>query len=151
MANHLPMASSIDEGLDRKVLTTLKRRFLQVNAQRLERARGGLGPRSRLLLDLLPLLFHCNHPMLPGYTSRLCPTGVAGYAPDRQDLSRVRKLARSFVYRHRPLPQPALPVPSLIGSCGTLGQAEGSGMDLWICAAPDVTAAGRTRRAQQAE
>lgn len=151
MVNHLPMASSIDEGLDRKVLTTLRRRFLQVNAQRLERARGGLGPRSRLLLDLLPLLFHCNHPMLPGYTSRLCPTGVAGYAPDRQDLSRVRKLARSFVYRHRPLPQPALQALFLIGSCGTLGQTESSDLDLWICHAPELTPAERQLLQQKAD
>lgn len=57
----------IDDGIDRKVLTQLRARFLKVNAGRLERALLGLSSRQQIVLRLLPLLFHVNHPLLPGY------------------------------------------------------------------------------------
>lgn len=126
-------ASSIDEGLDRKTLKTLKQRFLQVNAERLTRARLGLAPRHQQFIDLLPLLFHCNHPMLPGYVSHLAPAGVTDYRPDKRDIGRAQRLARSFTYRRQPNPQCEIQALFLMGSCGTVGQTERSDLDLWVC------------------
>src|SRR3990167_11003910 len=54
----------IDEGIDRKVLSQLRARFLKLNQGRLQRAMQALSTRQQLVLKLLPLLFHVNHPLL---------------------------------------------------------------------------------------
>lgn len=138
MSNAAEAASSIDEGVDRKTLKTLKKRFMQVNAERLERARLGLGVRQRQFIDLLPLLFHCNHPMLPGYVSHLAPSGVAEYTPDKRDIGRAQRLARSFTYRRQPSRQREIHALFLMGSCGTVGQTERSDLDIWVCHGPEL-------------
>lgn len=138
MPGSVEVASSIDEGVDRKTLKTLKKRFLQVNAERLERARLSLGPRPQQFLDLLPLLFHCNHAMLPGYVSHLSPCGVADYTPDKRDIGRAQRLARSFTYHRQPNTHRDIDAIFLMGSCGTIGQTERSDLDVWICHAPGL-------------
>src|SRR3546814_10476158 len=67
MTRHQEIRPVLEEGIDRKVLGALRARFLSVNAGRLERARLAMSPRQQLVLKLLPLLFHVNHPILPGY------------------------------------------------------------------------------------
>jgi len=46
----------IDDGIDRKVLARLRKRFLAINQGRLERATAALSSRQQLVLRLLPLL-----------------------------------------------------------------------------------------------
>jgi adenylate cyclase class 1 len=131
----------IDDGIDRKVLTQLRARFLTVNAGRLDRAMQGLSTRQQLVLKLLPLLFHVNHPLLPGYVSGLTPAGLSGYEPDDELLSEAQRLTRSFVYKPR-RGNPPMPIHGLflMGSLGTVAQAEQSDMDVWVCHAPNLSA-----------
>ncbi len=131
----------IDDGIDRKVLAQLRARFLTVNSGRLDRAMQGLSTRQQLVLKLLPLLFHVNHPLLPGYVSGLTPAGLSGYEPDDELLSEAQRLTRSFVYKPR-RGNPVLPIHGLflMGSLGTVAQAEQSDMDVWVCHAPDLSA-----------
>ncbi|BCG22148.1 adenylate cyclase [Pseudomonas tohonis] len=132
----------IDDGIDRKVLAQLRARFLKVNAGRLERAMQGLSTRQQLVLRLLPLLFHVNHPLLPGYVSGQTPAGLSNYEPDDEVLAEVQRLTRSFAYKAR-RGNPPMPIHGLflMGSLGTVAQAEQSDMDLWVCHAPDLSAA----------
>ncbi|MGE8499971.1 MAG: class I adenylate cyclase [Pseudomonas sp.] len=131
----------IDDGIDRKVLAQLRARFLKVNSGRLDRAMQALSTRQQLVLKLLPLLFHVNHPLLPGYVSGLTPAGLSGFEPDDDVLADAQRLTRSFSYKPRrgnvPLPIHGL---FLMGSLGTVAQAEQSDMDLWVCHAPDLSA-----------
>ena len=129
----------LDQGIDRKVLSTLRGRFLQINQGRLERAMEGLSSRQQTVLKLLPLFFHVNHPLLPGYVSGGTPAGVSGFEPDAELLAEAQRLTRSFTYkaRHGNPPQPIHGL-FLMGSLGTLAQAEQSDMDLWVCHAPDL-------------
>jgi adenylate cyclase class 1 len=129
----------LDEGIDRKVLATLRARFLHINQCRLERAMEGLSSRQQLVLTLLPLLFHVNHPLLPGYVSGATPAGVAGFEPDAEQVADAQRLARSFAYkaRHGNPPRPIHGL-FLMGSLGSLAQAEQSDMDLWVCHAPGL-------------
>ncbi|MEG0246685.1 MAG: class I adenylate cyclase [Pseudomonas sp.] len=129
----------LDEGIDRKVLATLRARFLQLNQGRLQRAMEGLSTRQQQVLTLLPLLFHVNHPLLPGYVSGSTPAGVAGFEPGAELVAEAQRLARSFAYkaRHGHAPCPIHGV-FLMGSLGSLAQAEQSDMDLWVCHAPDL-------------
>ncbi|WP_060478660.1 class I adenylate cyclase [Pseudomonas monteilii] len=134
----------LDEGIDRKVLATLRARFLHINQCRLERAMEGLSSRQQLVLTLLPLLFHVNHPLLPGYVSGATPAGVAGYEPHAEQIADAQRLARSFAYktRHGNPPRPIHGL-FLMGSLGSLAQAEQSDMDLWVCHAPGLDEAQR--------
>ena len=82
----------IDDGIDRKVLTQLRARFLQINQGRLQRAMEALSTRQQLVLKLLPLLLHVNHPLLPGYVSGATPAGLSNYEPDPQALAEAQRL-----------------------------------------------------------
>ncbi len=75
MTRTLEIRPDINEGIDRKVLGQLRARFLKVNDGRLGRAMQALSTRQQLVLKLLPLLFHVNHPLLPGYVSASTPAG----------------------------------------------------------------------------
>ena len=129
----------LDEGIDRKVLSQLRGRFLKLNEGRLSRAMEGLSSRQQLVLNLLPLFFHVNHPLLPGYVSGSTPAGLSNYEPDAQALAEAQRLTRSFSYKSRPgsVPRPIHGL-FLMGSLGTLAQADQSDMDLWVCHAPNL-------------
>lgn len=125
---------NLDEGIDRKVLSQLRARFLALNDGRLGRAMEGLSTRQQAVLTLLPLFFHVNHPLFPGYVSGSTPAGVSSYEPEAHALAEAQRLTRSFSYkpRHGNPPQPIHGL-FLMGSLGTLAQAEQSDMDVWVC------------------
>ncbi|WLH84671.1 class I adenylate cyclase [Pseudomonas sp. FP2338] len=129
----------LDEGIDRKVLAQLRARFMALNAGRMARAVEGLTPRQQSVLTLLPLFFHVNHPLLPGYVSGSTPAGLSNFEPDAQALTEAQRLTRSFSYkpRHGNPPQPIHGL-FLMGSLGTLAQADQSDMDVWVCHAADL-------------
>ncbi|WP_395600489.1 class I adenylate cyclase [Pseudomonas sp. B19125] len=129
----------LDEGIDRKVLAQLRARFMALNAGRMARAVEGLTPRQQSVLTLLPLFFHVNHPLLPGYVSSSTPAGLSNFEPDAQALTEAQRLTRSFSYkpRHGNPPRPIHGL-FLMGSLGTLAQADQSDMDVWVCHAADL-------------
>ena len=132
----------IDDGIDRKVMAQLRARFLKVNDGRLQRATQALSSRQQLVLKLLPLLFHVNHPLLPGYVSAATPAGLAGFEPSDEILAEAQRLTRSFAYKSRRSGSSKPPAPIhglfLMGSLGTVAQAEQSDMDLWVCHDPTL-------------
>ena len=86
----------LEQGIDRKELAKLRARFLKINQGRLARAMEGLSTRQQQVLTLLPLFFHVNHPLLPGYVSGTTPAGVSGFEPDDELLAEAQRLTRSF-------------------------------------------------------
>ncbi|HCH76789.1 MAG TPA: adenylate cyclase, partial [Pseudomonas sp.] len=90
---------------------------------------------------LLPLLFHVNHPILPGYVSATTPAGLAHFVPDAEQLAEAQRLSRSFAYKpaRGKLPQPILGL-FLMGSLGTVAQDEHSDLDVWVCHDPALDA-----------
>ncbi|PHN55797.1 adenylate cyclase [Pseudomonas sp. ICMP 8385] len=132
----------LDEGIDRKVLAQLRSRFLTLNAGRMARAVEGLTPRQQSVLALLPLFFHVNHPLLPGYVSGSTPAGLSNFEPDAQVLAEAQRLTRSFSYKPRH-GNPPTPIHGLflMGSLGTLAQADQSDMDVWVCHADNLSEA----------
>lgn len=124
----------IDEGVDRKQLSQLKQRFLALNQVRHQRTYEALPERQQQFLHLLPLLFHVNHPMLPGYVSHSTPAGIYQYTPDSDVLRQAKILARSFQYQ-RDLSEKKTHIDALfiMGSVGTIAQNDSSDLDIWIC------------------
>jgi adenylate cyclase class 1 len=139
MTQNFEIRPDLDDGIDRKVLTQLRSRFMTLNTGRLSRAMEGLSTRQQTVLTLLPLFFHVNHPLLPGYVSGSTPAGVSHYEPNTLALAEAQRLTRSFSYKARrgnsPLSIHGL---FLMGSLGTLAQAEQSDMDVWVCHEPQL-------------
>ncbi len=130
---------AINDGLDRKVLKDLKSRFLQVNEQRLTRTRNALSKRHQLILDLLPLLFHTNHPSLPGYISHKTPARISHFEPDKQCLQNAQHLARSFRYHSNKQQTADIYSLFIMGSVGTVAHSERSDLDCWLCHRPGIS------------
>lgn len=129
----------ISEGIDRKTLATLYRRFMDVNQARLRRVQQALPPRQHTVLQLIPLLFDVNHPLLPGYVSRQTPFGLPGFTPSSEQLLSAQALSRSFVYRRHPAGfSHQIQALYLMGSGGTIAQSDQSDLDIWVCHASDL-------------
>ena len=87
-------------------------------------------------LDLLPLLVHTNHPLMPGYTEHDVPHGVSEYRPSKAALRAASKVARSFSVR--PPAGRSIQALFIMGSAGTIAQSVSSDLDIWICHRPDL-------------
>ena len=114
-------------------LQTIKYRFKRLNELREQRAREFLQPRQQAFLDLLPLLFHGNFPMLPGFISSTTPAGLPEYNPSIQTIKAARQLARNFDYTR--VASHIYPIEGLfiMGSVGSIAFSKTSDMDIWLC------------------
>lgn len=130
---------NLDEGFGRKELKKITRRFKALQRERFKRLESDLIQAQKDFLTLLPLLFHINHPTLPGYISNDVPAGVADYRPDKKSLLIAKKYARSFEYKRRALRTIPIHGLYLMGSIGTIGQTVDSDLDFWLCHAHDLT------------
>lgn len=127
----------IEEGVDRKDLSRIRQRFLQLSRSRLQRAGQSLSVRQQQVLRLLPLLLHVNHPLLPGYVTATTPSGLQGYQPAPELIREAQGLARSFTYRQRTgYDRASLYSLFLMGSIGSIGHGTQSDMDFWLCHMP---------------
>jgi adenylate cyclase class 1 len=130
--------NTIEEGLDRQNLVTLRRRFLSINQDRLERMRGALSDRQQLFMDALPILFHTNHPMMPGFVSRRTPARISNYKPSKRDVIVGKMIAKSFTVNYEPNMDDDILGIYVMGSVGTIAQSERSDLDIWICHRPSL-------------
>jgi len=136
------MSTPIDfsNGIGRRELDQVLRRFMRLNRARLDRLAGELRPRQQDFLQLLPLLLHINHPMLPGFVNHDTPAGLPGYRPDRETLTIARGLCRTLEYRPRAQRRYPIQALYLMGSVGSIGHARGSDLDFWLCHGSQLTA-----------
>ena len=137
--------SVVDDKLaiDALELKAVKRRFLALNQDRLRRVQDALRGRQQDFLDLLPLLFHLNHPMLPGFITTSTPCGISDFTPSTRSIEAGKRLAQSFSYQRRALPRYDVLAIYLMGSSGTIAYSEKSDFDIWICHRPELDEDGR--------
>ncbi len=62
-------AVNFSNGIGRKELQLVRRRFRSIQRERLRRIEADLSIPQQDFLNLLPLLFHINHPVLPGLSA----------------------------------------------------------------------------------
>lgn len=128
------------DGVDRKLLKTIKNRFLQVNADRLDKCYQGLSARHQDVLRVLPLLYHINHPLMPGYVAQEAPLGVSAYEPDKATLSIAKSFSQTFKFKSSSRQNSQIHAIFMMGSTGTLAHSESSDVDLWLCFDPQLSA-----------
>lgn len=119
-------------------LPAVRERFLALNRERLRRTLDSMLERQRDFLNMVALLFHVNHPTLPGFVSKQTPVGISDYSPSERVLETARKWAKSFDYKKRALPSYDVHALFLMGSSGTVAYSQASDFDIWICHRHDL-------------
>lgn len=89
-------------------------------------------PKQAMFYRLLPLLFHINHKLLPGYVSDDCPAGIMDYQPDNEALHSAISLNRNFIHRRKALRRYALRGVYLLNPVGQIRYPEPASFDLWL-------------------
>lgn len=131
---------------------TVVERFMTVNDARLSRLREGLPYRQQQCFDALPLLFHVNHPSLPGYLdNQHVPYTLANYLPDTKEQQLAKIVGQGRVPSTFPLRQPDISALYLMGSSGSIGHSVLSDLDIWVCYEPHLTRAQIRLLTQKAE
>ena len=125
--------------IDGPHLRKIRQRFLSISRARIERLRQTLTTRQQLFVELLPLLLHVNHPLMPGYVTKDTPSGVSGYSPDRRTLVSATKHVRTFPMTKRAVKTADIYGIYLMGSGGTIGYSSRSDLDVWVCYRPELT------------
>ncbi len=130
MPNPQKKPNKVLTGEDRKAII---KRFHAVNRERLRQVEEVLTPRQKVFIEILPFLFHTNHPVMPGFVSKDTPSGLAVYSPSNKTLAVAARLAKSFDYKKRLPQQYDIEAVFLIGSAGTVAYTRNSDFDVWLC------------------
>lgn len=139
MKSSLIDKGKISDSHDRQNLSRIRQRFSAINEKRLARLRNALTSRQQKVLDSLPLLFHTNHPMMPGFTTRETPCRLANYKITKDILALGRTIARSFTIHHDLNQEPQIFGIYVMGSVGTIAQSDSSDLDIWLCFRPGLS------------
>lgn len=108
------------------------RLFQAHNRARLHRLIELAPHKQAIFFRLLPVLFHLNHKLLPGYVSDDCPAGIMDYQPDNDALHSAILLNRNFQYRRTALQRYALRGLYLINPAGQIRYREAPSFELWL-------------------
>jgi adenylate cyclase class 1 len=140
MASGTTMAeiTSRSHGYDSSHADEVVKRFLAYNEHRFQRTQMTLSERQRILLEVLPLLYHINHEKLPGFVGGECPCGVARYSPSKDCIRSAVTISTGFRYQQRRIGSDQVKSLFIMGSCGSLGHSGGSDLDIWLCHQPNM-------------
>ena len=127
---HIPLPSS-------QQINQWRQSFLNLNQVRLEQARSLMLERQVHVLDVLPLLFHLNHPQLPGFINQSVPAGIEHFSPQIESLKALRYIAKGLQVPRVSGPR-SIQALFLMGSLGTLAQSASSDLDVWLCHVDDL-------------
>ena len=124
------------EGSGPSHIQSIKRRFMMLNNERLNRVNSTLRSRQKIFLEILPLLFHTNSMDLPGFVSKKTPVGIADYSPSKKCIDETKKVSKNFKYVRKAMRGFAIHALYLMGSSGTIAYSAKSDFDIWICHDP---------------
>ncbi len=111
----------------------IKKRFVELNKARYARTLKIIRPQQKDFLELLPLLYHVNHPILAGYVSKKTPCGIPEFSVSKNTISIAKRYHKSFVMKKRAYRKYAIQAIYLMGSTGSIAYSDKSDFDIWIC------------------
>ena len=121
------------EEISKKDLHSVAERFKYFNQSRLKRVLEFLQPRQHDFLHILPLLFHQNHPLLPGFVSLETPAGIPDYLPGKQAIQTAKQFSKAYLYKRKALRRYPIQSIFLMGSVGSVAFSKDSDIDIWLC------------------
>jgi adenylate cyclase, class 1 len=128
------------EEISKKDLHAVVQRYKNFNLSRLQRVQDFFQPRQHDFLNLLPLIFHINHPLLPGFVSLETPAGIPDYSPNKLATDTAKQFSKGFVYKRRALRNYPIHGIFLMGSVGSMAFSKDSDIDIWLCHQPTMAA-----------
>ena len=121
------------EDISTKDLQAIVQRFKNLNQMRQQRVQDFLQSRQQVFLRLLPLLFHQNHPLLPGFISSETPAGIQDYKPNKQAIKEAKQFSKGFIHKRRAMLSYPIQGIFLMGSVSSIAFSKASDMDVWLC------------------
>ena len=110
----------------------IQSQFLKINEKRIDTIRQKLSERQAQFIELMPLLFHENNPILPGYINDLVPAGISDYLPEQAAF----KASKVFFKAYKPVRRArrAMDINALyfMGSSGSIAYNDKSDFDVWL-------------------
>ncbi|MGF1751678.1 class I adenylate cyclase [Vibrio cionasavignyae] len=124
---------------------TLIQRLDNLNQQRIERALALMDLQGQRVFQLIPALFHFNHPIIPGYFEGSTPSGLYGFESNSLQQQFIDDIQLAL---GQPLPPPEqTDILGLytMGSTSSIGQSTSSDLDIWVCISPDMPTDAREK------
>lgn len=118
---------------DEREYKEIKKRFERLNAKRLRRSLADMRQNQRQFIEVLPVLFHINHPILPGYVSKDTPAGIPNYSVAADSISTLKKFFKNFELKKKAYRQFEILAIYLMGSSGSIAYSKQSDFDIWVC------------------
>lgn len=117
----------------------IKNRVEAIDKLRIHRALQDSPKGFDIVLNLLPLLFHYNHPLLAGFIDN-CSCGISKFNPSPIQQEYLNKYFPAFV-NTSPCSDnsPILLGVYSMGSVGTIAQTPKSDIDIWLCTKDDIS------------
>lgn len=135
---HPIIQGSPGEDISKKDLHAIIQRFKSLNQLRQQRVQSYLTPRQQIFLQLLPLLFHQNQPLLPGFISLETAAGIPDYTPNKQTRLAAKQFSKGFTYKRKALLKYSIQGIFLMGSVSSLAFSKSSDLDIWLCYQPEL-------------
>ncbi|GAA5648286.1 MULTISPECIES: class I adenylate cyclase [Vibrio] len=117
---------------------TLIQRLDKLNQQRSERALALMDVQSQRVFHLIPVLFHFNHPILPGYHHDDVPRGVFGMAFNDVQQQFIEETELTIGQSLNSPAQHDILGLYTMGSTSSIGQSTSSDLDIWVCISPTM-------------
>jgi adenylate cyclase class 1 len=118
---------------------TLIQRLDALNEQRTQRALALMDLKSQRVFHLIPILFHFNHPLVPGYYDDDVPFGVWGFqstVPQQQFISSTEATLGQGLPKAK---EPQILALYTMGSTSSIGQSTSSDLDIWVCVSSSMS------------
>lgn len=106
----------------------------QFNQQKQAHALAVMSRYGQQVFQLLPVLLHYNHPLLPGYVPGDVPAGVCHFLPNSRQQQFIDELCQA-ANGHQGLESGQNEIFGLysMGSTSSIGQSRESDLDVWVC------------------
>ncbi|MGC9400867.1 class I adenylate cyclase [Vibrio genomosp. F10] len=118
---------------------TLIQRLDRLNQQRIERALALMDLQGQRVFNLIPLLFHFDHPIIPGYSGGEAPHGILSFEASDIQRQYIEDTEKTVNHSLKSSDTPAILGLYTMGSTSSIGQSTSSDLDIWVCISPNMT------------
>lgn len=125
--------------MDQKRIELLIEHYKSITESRKKRAVAAMSSVGRYIYEIIPILLHYNHPLLPGYIPGNTPHGIIGFQlSDYQQeyIDRMINVTNCDIDIHSQ--EPAIVSLYTMGSTSSIGQNRFSDIDIWVCHSPNI-------------
>lgn len=123
--------------------------FLALNRTRIARLSELAPAAQQPFIDLLPLIFHLNSTVLPGFINANVPAGISDYRPEDMHVDAAQKFNNSFSFKRKALRHYPIIGVYLINDNGTIEFPEAAEFELWLVHSNQLTEAEQEQLQQK--